>query len=222
MRIVLVRKGTLYGPEYVSALLTQIKRHNPDAEIITLTDQDDTPGQIRLLDYQYKGWWSKLELFSLNNTPLRPFLYIDLDSFVFQNLDYYGTHDGFTMVHDFFGCVEANSSVMWIPKDTTRIWHEFRKHATRIMDENRTKGDQGYLSKYVEKLWESPQEGIVSYKKHGKDGPLGAIMQFHGKPKPHQATGWAGDYWKGLVDGGSSGPVTASGRNHRHKPAVPL
>ena len=193
MKIVLVRQGEVYGPEYVSILQMQGRKTTPETEFVTLTDQADTPGPTRRLRHNLKGWWAKLELFAPENYDLRPFLYIDLDSFIFGDLRQY-EESQFTMVKDFTDWVPANSSVMWIPKDTDHIWKNFTKDE---MAKAGGRGDQYYLGQFAQKLW-TTDDGIVSYRMHGCGGPCGNIMQFHGRPKQPDAKGWAQDLWNSL------------------------
>lgn len=190
-KVVLVRQGALYEPKYVKLLTEQIKAQLSDVSVITLTDQVDTPGLTRPLRHGLKGWWAKLELFAPENKDLRPFLYLDLDSYVLGPIQkYFGGE--FTMVRDFLDCSPANSSVMWIPEDT-HIWDVFMENPQGHMDEAGKRGDQWFLGKFNHDLFED----IKSFRRDCLGGPQGSIIQFHGKPKPHDANGWAGDIWKG-------------------------
>lgn len=193
-RIVLVRSGDKYGPEYVSALTRQLNE-NSGARVITLTDQPDTPGKTQPLWCRFPGWWSKLELFAPWNAWVRPCLYIDLDSYVFGSLDHLKADD-FRMVTDFYGTSPANSCVMWIPMEFGWAWQDFAHDPAAIMAKYKCQGDQGYLAMYCRSLWSS-DDGIVSYKIDGLERKKGCIMQFHGRPKPHDIeTGWAAEHWK--------------------------
>lgn len=190
--IVLVRSGAKYGPEYVTALTAQIKEHS-DEGVITLTDQPDTPGETRELKMGWPGWWAKLELFAPWNVDLRPFLFIDLDSFVLGDFKHL-KNTRFTMVKDFQGWVKANSSVMWVC-EPDNIWAAFMTDPEAHMKDCGGKGDQEFIGRFCDDLWAPLTSGVTSYKNHGIEGPLGCIMQFHGNPKPCNADGWAKARW---------------------------
>lgn len=187
-RVALVRSGEKYGAEYVRALTRQLAQVS-SAQVITLTDQPDTPGLAPQLYCGFPGWWAKLELFAPWNRRHRPCLYIDLDSFVLGAIDHLES-DEFRMVRDFYGNHPANSCVMWLPRETDQIWDDFTADPRAHMAEHRRRGDQGYLAKHCRALWEA-DAGITSYKLEGKREPRGSIMQFHGKPKPAEIDkGW--------------------------------
>ena len=190
-RVVLVRQGGSYDPHYVKLLTDQIKTFNPEASVITLTDQGDTPGRTIPLWHGLKGWWAKLELFAPETRHIRPFLYIDLDSYVLGPVTRYFGGRRFTMTRDFMGCSPANSSVMWVPKGCERIWATFWEEPRRHMQEAGSRGDQYFLGRFAEHLFED----VKSYRVDCLEAPQGSIIQFHGKPKPHECDGWAGDIW---------------------------
>jgi len=193
MRIILVRQGGKYGPEYVTNLKRQIYAHESlVGSVITLDDTE--------LCTNLKGWWAKLELFAPWNARYRPALYLDLDTIVHGRLFRYKSRC-FTMVEDFMDRCPANSSVMWLPKDTSHIWDAFQEDPEGIMDRCRRGGDQLFLSDFCEKKWKTPDDGIVSFKQHCSDGPAGNIIQFHGKPKPHELDGWVAKLWRADTSG---------------------
>lgn len=135
-----------------------------------------------------------MELFAPENRDLRPFLYIDLDSYVIGDPHKLMGGDRFRMVPDFLGVARANSCAMWVPKNCYKIWSTFAENPRMHMDEAGKRGDQYFLGKFVEDYF---TDEITSYKKDCKDGPKGTIVQFHGKPKPHESTGWARRVWEG-------------------------
>jgi hypothetical protein len=191
-KVVLVRQGSKYDKKYVELLSKQI-----NTDVITLTDQADTPGKTLRLKYGWPGWWSKLELFSPEVEDLRPFLYIDLDSYVLDNIDHYFGGPKFKMVDEFNGWGKSNSSVMWIPKDVNRIWEAWIADPELNMAACGGHGDQKFLGDYAEELWTPLESGIVSYKNHCVNEPVGTIVQFHGRPKPHEINdGWVADIWQ--------------------------
>lgn len=203
MNVLLVCAGDKYDWRYVTALKRQIFALREGHRIVTLTDRmNHVPGKKEALRMGWPGWWAKLELFAPWNRKYRPALYIDLDSFVFASIAKYANGDTFTMVRDFSGHhrIAANSSVMWLPKDTSDIWDAFSADPQRGMARCKGHGDQKFLAPFAKHLWGTPDDGIVSYKQHGRDGPCGHIMQFHGTPKMPDAKGWAQEHWRKLTN----------------------
>jgi len=196
-RVVLVRQGEKYPPEYVSKLIYQLKRVGV-LDIVTLTDMEDTPGLARPLRYDFKGWWAKIELFAPEQRDLWPFLFLDLDTFVFHPLDQYHMGDHFHMVRDFNEMSPGNSSVMWVPFIGNRkLWDTFIEDPKKAIASCGGYGDQKFIARYCNHFWGTPESGILSYKQHGVAEALGNIMTFHGRPKPHEVKqGWVKDWWQ--------------------------
>ena len=165
MNVLLVRQGDKYGSEYVKALRKQLF----DFNVATLTDQWDTPGDTQPLRSDLKGWWAKLELFAPWNRALRPALYIDLDSFVFKSPAQYNMGGEFAMVEDFVGPSPANSSVMWIPQETAKIWDAFDADPEKNMKSCGGYGDQKFLAPFATHLWKTPDDGITSFRALDRD-----------------------------------------------------
>lgn len=195
--LVFVRQGEAYSPKYVDVLTAQIRAFH-DVPIYTLTDQPDTPGSVRALQYDWTGWWAKMELFSPENADLRPCLYLDLDTYVLSPIDDLLSDSGerFEMLTDFLQPKRPQSAVMIIPEDTGKIWDKWVRDPRGHMSRNRS--DQEFLAPFVEGRLQDRFEGLVSYRKHSLDKPAGRVINFHGRPKPHQAEGWAGDIWHGF------------------------
>ena len=166
MNVLVVRKGTLYGPKYVRLLRDQVAKFHPGVSFVCLTDQSDMPDvPVSRLRHQWPGWWSKLELFAPWNAHYRPCLYIDLDSYVLRDLTPLLEDSGelFTMCRDFYDRANANSSVMIIPRDASGLWADWTQGTDRHMAENARGGDQVYLERFVQRRF--PREvGIRSYK----------------------------------------------------------
>lgn len=185
MRAIIVRQGEKYSEDYTKVLTRQIKEHGGEPIVLGDGEDADIP-----LSYGYKGWWAKMEIFSDELKHLRPFLYIDLDSFVLGPLP--EIPDKFYMCREWSphltGC---QSSVMIVPKETD-IWdkfihdHEYEKY----------KGDQIWLSQYCENIIQEDFPGLAgSYKWENQEQPIHKIVTFHGRPKPHNATGWTKKVW---------------------------
>jgi hypothetical protein len=195
--IVCVRKGQKYTEQDVTALKAQCLEHEPDARFICLSEQDNKCETIPLR-HDYPGWWSKLELFSPENEHLRPFLFLDLDTFVLGNFgdmwDMCG--NSFWMLEDFYRPNGGQSAMMWIPKNVSHIWDAWIRCPSTHMSNH--KGDQGFLETFNFNYIQNVFKGHMSYKVHDlSDSPKGAVtVHFHGKPKAQETTGWALQYWQ--------------------------
>lgn len=187
-RIVLVRQGAVFPTRYVELLTEQCP-----VPPVTLTDMPDTPGKTRPLKTNLRGWWSKLELFAPWNEDLRPCVFFDLDTYILGDISDIMNNPGeeMFMLRDFNSNVGA-SGMMIIPKKTP----VFRSEG---LDLTCPHGDGGYIRKFPHRYLQDEYDGIVSYKKHARNEPVGRIVCFHGKPKPHQSIGWARDVWDNAV-----------------------
>lgn len=178
MNLVLVRQGDKYGPEY----LKQFEEYNP----IVLDDSN--------LNHGLKGWWAKMELFSPEVKKYRPCVFLDLDVILTDDIsDLFVEPEKLTMPFEWMGDKKgrgAQSSVMLIPENTDEIWGNFMVNPEGVM--KAFHGDQDFLSTQD---WDPLYYSIGSYRLHNKDWPIHKIVCFHGKPKPHEATGWARDAW---------------------------
>ncbi len=183
MRIFLVRQGKKYSEDYVKLLKSQLIGH----EVLVLGDQQDA--DIRL-SHNLKGWWSKIELFSPELEKYRPFLYIDLDSYVLGPIPEFP--DKFLMCREWWpgSFAKAQSSVMFIPKHVD-IFKYFKPN-----DIHTKGGDQVWLQDYAEGFIQDYFPDLVgSYKLSNKEAPVNTIVTFHGRPKPPESEGWAKEIW---------------------------
>lgn len=198
MRIVAVRQGSKYGPEYPRALAGMIDVAMPGAEFMLLGDGSDA--DVRLT-HGWPGWWAKLELFRPDLNALRPFLFLDLDVLVMDDLAALDMGDCFTMIADFYWQGHANSSAMWVPRDVAPIWETFTYGSAAVMAQHRKGSDQTFLEVFCSRRW--GHTAIQSYKAHGLAGvppPGAALICFHGRPKPHDCGGWAERMWRDFAD----------------------
>ena len=183
-----MRQGKKYSPRYVEILIGQVR-----SPVITLTDQKDTPGEVRQLRNGYQGWTAKMELFAPWNEDLRPCLFLDLDTFVLGAIDDILANPGqdLWLIRDFYHGHRSNSGLMILPKDTKNIWRRFqREPLDRFVDGN-------FLNRFPHRVMQDTYDGIVSYKADScAERPKGRIVCWHGKPKPHECGGWVADIWK--------------------------
>lgn len=202
--ICVVRQGTAFGPEYIDLMASQLGE-----TYLCLTDQHSefsTPRRYPLKT-GLQGWWAKMELFAPWNEHLRPFLFLDLDTFIVGDISeirracedisstpYAG--EGFEMLADFNkGANYGASGVMIIGKKQDHIWDAWQKNP----DTSIQGGDQAFLSRFPHGILQAqfPNQ-IYSYKLDCRQRPKGSIVCFHGKPKPHElghGDGWAYEHW---------------------------
>ena len=180
LSFVSVRAPPKYTFEYTHALKQQIP---------AIVLGDDLPLRSNL-----RGWHAKLELFAPWNKILRPLLFFDLDTYIF-NVEPLKQVDRtkFWMINDFGRKEFGESGIMLVPDDD--------ELCERIYTENIQGPDGAYLRNFPHKRLNNAVDGIYSYKHHCKDNlPDDAtIVCFHGVPKPHETTGWAKDHWNSLT-----------------------
>ena len=198
MRVVCVRRGDKYGPEWVT-MLWRMVHHNVTEPIrfICLSDGENDC-ETRRLNWNWPGWWSKMEIFSPWNTDLRPCLYIDLDSYIMGDIT-----PALTIGNKFkMACfqqkrAQLESSVMMIPQFTGSIWRTWMEYPDVHMANFKRTGDQGFLAQFNEG-YVNDHVKIWSYKKDKlSQPPECGIVQFHGKPKPNspKIAKWVKDIW---------------------------
>ena len=175
-----------YGPEYVLMLSRMVKKFL-GRELICLSDQPNPVKTYKLLHYE--GFWSKMELFSPENRFLRPCLYLDLDTYLFDDCrELLFEPEDLWLIRDFYNQDRSNSGVMVIPKDTSEIWENHFKTERRV--------DGDFLTTQKHKVLQDKFPWIMSYKVNCKNNPVGKVCCFHGQPKPHNVSGWAKETWQ--------------------------
>lgn len=183
-----LKSGGEYRPEHVHALRKQFAQYAPYTPFFCLSDIDFDDDYIPL-EYDLKGWWSKLEV-------CRPdicgeaVLLVDLDTVVIGDIAEILSVRQFTMLRDFYRPYLAQSGIMCLTNTVrANIWDHFSTHRKNIMANFR--GDGEYLNTFygaAASRWQDLLPGqIVSYKAHvrGKSIPADArIVCFHGRPRP--------------------------------------
>ena len=160
---------------------------------------------------RWKGWWSKLNLFSPQIEYLRPFLYLDLDTAIVGDISslFNRKEQEIIGLEDFYFKNKFASGVMWIPSNNlivNRIWVEWNKCPEKYIQTYR--GDQNFISNFIcsNLYWQSLTDMICSFKARGKErGWLQevpkqiSIVCFHGRPKIQEAARtikWLKEYVK--------------------------
>jgi len=218
IKIICLKWGDKYGPEYANRLYNGIKRNcTLPFELHCFTDDKTGINQdIITHDLPYSttvaSWWNKIWLFS-DEVPFKKderVFYIDLDTLITGNIDYLlmDNTGGLIMLQDFYWglaktATQSASGVMsWNAGRFTHIWNSFITDPEAAMQSVHPHGDQVFIGNIVKnevKYWQDLYpEQIVSFKVHCNQGlPQGAkIVCFHGEPSiPDAATkGWKS--WK--------------------------
>lgn len=205
MRVLCLKWGTKYGPEYVTNLQRMVKRHLPiPHDFICITEKPvDGVDCIPLL-CEYPTWWSKIGLFK---EPDGDTLYLDLDVVITDTLlpivallykspglwardDFsysmrnprQGLDKEFLKLLGGPGCI--NSSVMLWRGDVAKdVWDKFDPAVMNVMH-----GDQNFISNIMrDRIQYIPDEYVHSYKYHVlRGGAPGNVCVFHGDPKVTQ------------------------------------
>lgn len=149
------------------------------------------------------GWWGKVEMWRPDWS--EPFLYVDLSVLVTGRIDGFLEQEEATVTRDFYYDTPCQSVIFNPVGWGAEIWEEFNRDPDYWVKRGELRkapdfGDQVLMNiKAPSKFWQDALPGqLVSYKKHARDKlPDNArIVKFHGKPRPHQVVGWAGDLWR--------------------------
>ena len=186
------------GGEFkVSHVLDLIKQIGPNYKVKVLSDVLIEGVETIPLQYDWPGWFSKMELF-------RPdikgdFLYVDLDTIIIsQDLDQFFQYSKSAMLSDFYFPERPASGVMFLKEEDRKlVWDKWIKNPAQNIKYCGVYGDQKFIGEVIPHSARFKWPDIVSYKAHirfpnqGKfekgngSVPKGAkIICFHGKPRP--------------------------------------
>ena len=194
-----LKSGGEYAPRHVYQLQTGFVRHaKVPFNFVCLSDLPGNGYSVIPLKHNWKGWWSKLELFrpGLFDGPV---FFADLDTIVVGNVDELLTGHCFTVLENFWSTQRIGSGLMAWDCDLSAIYEKFSEAPERYMAEGVTTenwGDQGFIrfnSPIEPERFQRKHPGkVVSYKFHCKAGvpPEASIVCFHGKPRP-----WLTELW---------------------------
>ena len=157
------------------------------------------------LQYNWEGWWSKIELFRPDIIAGGNFLFADLDTVFLKGIpEDFKTLTKTAPLRSVSGVDRyINSGLMFIAQDCPKaIWEDFVKEPEALIQRfkshpKRVMGDQDYLNPYLvdcPKLQELFPGQIVSYKvnlrtrrHNGMPKSPEHIICFHGQPRPWAA-----------------------------------
>lgn len=208
--LVLKSGGLVYDHKYVNNLVDGIKSNlSIPHRIVCLTDNpsglsSDIDDVVKF-KHDWPKWWGKVELFRPDLFKDEQVFYFDLDTFVVDSLDELVFYDGeFCALRDFYHLSTMGSGFMsWHGPRTQRIYDEFKQNPNHYMQKFQSGGDQDFISYYkpsIEYIQDAFPNEVVSYKVHCKDKDMlpknAKVVCFHGNPRPHEAKGNIGKYWK--------------------------
>jgi hypothetical protein len=210
LSVVCVQTGNYLGrgAEYVKKLRRQVRKHLtlPHEFVVMTDDPASFYPRMKCRPSALPGWWEKLRLFKPGMFPEGRVIFFDLDTFIVGNIDDIASHESdFSVLHDFWRPKGLGPAVMmWRSGWGADIWDAFVDGGQAMRHAN---GDQGFLEAFdggrlrreATILQEAFPGRFVSYKTHCANGiPEGAsVICFHGKPRPHEAGGWASEVWNG-------------------------
>lgn len=207
LRVVCVKWGNKYGPEWVYNLQGMVSRHlSVDHEFVCMTDKPIPGVECVPCEEGLPTWWSKVGLFRPGKFPGAN-LYLDLDVVLTDDISMMlaDAERGRLLVPDDFsyslknpkkgigsetqrllgGAGTVNSSVMlWHGDDCSAVWDDFRPEKMKEVH-----GDQNWIT---QALWPDgirlmDPKWVCSYKYHVIRGEkVRPIAVFHGDPKVTQ------------------------------------
>lgn len=207
LNVVCVQTGNYLGRgvEYVMNLRRQVRRHLSlpfTFHVFTDGDASDYPGCV-VHKAEHEGWWEKLSIFK-PGTFDDQVMFLDLDTYIVKNIDDIAAYRGnFATLRDFLRPQGLGPAVMiFNPKWAEFVYEEWKAqgfpktgHGDQEWIQNL---HQGRMRKDVDILQDLFPGKFVSYKVHARDEipQDAAFVCFHGKPRPHEAEGWAKSAWE--------------------------
>lgn len=211
--VCVLRSGGEYKPEHVRILRSMIRMwwpRNSRLRFVCLTDftRLRAPGVEcrKLWNLEWRGWWSKLELFSAAHDDLDHVWYFDLDTIVVGNLlpllTYLVYREDRTqpiLLSDFYHPERVNSGLMYLPKASRpEVQARVLEYTNNIAQSFAGDGDLlDSMWRGRAERWQAVLPGhVVSYKVHIRRTSGRAITApariicFHGQPRPWDTALW--------------------------------
>ena len=191
-----------YTPAHVQWLAKQVKEHLTIPHRFVCLSDVEVPGVKTLpLINDWKGWWSKIELFRSGLFYDKVF-YIDLDTVITGNINELVEYPHtFTTLRQFSQGEEfmnMGSGIMsWNPllvPELSNVYDTFKLNADKYMEEYTTSdkwGDQKFIQhnfpyqpEFFQLLFPNKIVSFITDLKQGNPTEENKIVCFHGKPKP--------------------------------------
>lgn len=184
-----LKRGKRYSSTHVRALQNGVARNLSLKHNFVCLSDVNVPCQRIKLQHNWKGWWSKVELFKLSG----PVLYLDLDVLPVGSLDDIAAkafEKRLTILRDFNG-PGFNSSVMAWNVNIKVLYDTFKFNPEKWITDLGHRGDQGFIEDNskgikISIFQDTIPDQVVSYKKHNCVAgiPEGArLVCLHGRPK---------------------------------------
>jgi len=209
LRVVCVKVGDKYSPDYVYKLQSMVKRHvKQEYTFHCITDDADLRVPVIPVDEGFPAWWGKLQVFKQHIFNHGDYiLVLDLDKVILKDLDEmidWGKKEldrekPMVILENLGYRKQKNkpsrygSAVFMIKANRQpHVYYDFIKRRDEIF---KTKiGDQDYLVKAIPCAVFWPNEWVQSYKidyqrNNGEVGPDTKIICFHGHPRNHEVIG---------------------------------
>lgn len=187
--VTVLKSGGDFKPQHAQALSRQVPN------LICLTDMEVGGVDCIRLRNDFKGWWSKLNLFDPNQIE-GDVLFFDLDTVILGSIE--------DMVFDRSMCLRGlgkpqtvESGVLFIKEeDKAPIFESFLRNQKPM---RQYQPDAVILEQHRERfgiIQDALPGKISSYKIHIRKGnPLTDVICFHGSPRPWDITEeWIPDY----------------------------
>jgi len=185
--VTVLKSGGEYEVQHVSRLYENVKKYlKIPFEFICLSDVEIKVEGIKRIPliHNYKGWWSKIEVFRKGITNTMITLYLDIDTVLVKEINELPIPTCPLMLRDLGGNGLETGIMLFFVNQLVEIYKNFEfgpekrdaQYVERILNE------LGYTYKYIQDTF----SGIYSYKYHCKEGlPKDAkIVCFHGHPRP--------------------------------------
>lgn len=185
INICVLKSGGEYTADHVQWLAKQVD------DLHCLSDIPIDGVKTIPLQYDWPGWWSKMELFRPDIC--HDLFYYDLDTVVIDPIVPNGECS--LMLRDFYYPSRSGSGLMYIRhKDKSSVWDAWIVDPAGNQSYKPTAahhGDQGFIQDFLphRKWQEFHERDIMSYKAHVRKlgiKPRG-IVCFHGHPRPWEA-----------------------------------
>jgi lipopolysaccharide biosynthesis glycosyltransferase len=183
----------IYNNEWVNKLYRGVKRNYTKPFNFFCLSNIETDVMTIPLEHDWKGWWSKVELFRPNLFQ-GPVLYLDLDIIILKNFEKLISNldsKKFYMLEGQSKTNTPNSSIMYWNGDYSFIYKDFLKNIAEIQSKYNKGvklGDQGFIYdkinnvSYINSIY--PEFFSWKHPTHPKIIDTAAFCIFIGKEKP--------------------------------------
>jgi hypothetical protein len=200
---VLHEKGGTFTTLHAKALCAGVETHLPGARFACISTNPDVPGYVPMPRPDWTGKWSLVNWWTPGLFTGRV-LAVGLDTFIVGPLDDLAAYDGPAAgIDDFYQMrLLASGAMAWDGDELAHVHEAFARDPRGTMRRYpRMDPWLRTVAPNLRRLQRRYPDQIVSYKAHARAAvPDGArVVCFHGKPRPHEATGWASVHWRRLV-----------------------